>query len=666
MIAASAERLLPPASVTRSSADCWRCATRFTLSLVLLIVACREAPRTPHALDPRDARDPLDATEMRAAQSVLKSAGLLTADRRVMLLDLNEPSKADVLAGRPSPREAFVVLYDAQRNTTGEAVVDVRAHAVRSWHSVPGVQPALDATDAGLTDSVVRASAEWRAALTRRKTAVRDVAVFAWSAGQFGDEDATRSRVVRAVTYVRAARENEMARPVEGLVALVDLTARRIVRLDDAPAAPVPDAASEQDAWRPLPAPTTSESPSPAWTDAAWSGAAPRVDGHEVRWRRWRFRVAVRPREGLVLYAVRFDDGTRERSVMYRASLSEMVVPYGDPGAGWYFRNSFDAGELGMGADVNRLKPGVDCPADAALVDATIADRTGAPRHVPGAIAIYERDGGLSWKHGSNARRARELVVLSVSRLGNYDYGFEWIFREDGTIAHRVLLTGVMTPKGITPGESDAPSHVVATGVAAVQHQHLFNYRLDLDVDATSPNQVEEIETRALPDGPANAHGGGFATTARVLMSEDSARRPLDAHTSRRWRVVNPASHNGLGGATGYELVPGANADPLMGKASAVRRRAGFVEAQLWATAYADTERYAAGNYPNQSRGGEGLPRWSAANRPLTAGDVVLWYTLGVTHTPRPEDWPVMPVHEVGFDLVPVGFFSRNPVLSRP
>jgi primary-amine oxidase len=85
----------------------------------------------------------------------------------------------------------------------------------------------------------------------------------------------------------------------------------------------------------------------------------------------------------------------------------------------------------------------------------------------------------------------------------------------------------------------------------------------------------------------------------------------------------------------------------------------------LWVTAYADSERYAAGNYPNQSAGADGLPRWTAANRRLTAGDVVLWYTLGVTHTPRPEDWPVMPVHEAGFALVPVGFFDRNPVLVR-
>ncbi len=46
--------------------------------------------------------------------------------------------------------------------------------------------------------------------------------------------------------------------------------------------------------------------------------------------------------------------------------------------------------------------------------------------------------------------------------------------------------------------------------------------------------------------------------------------------------------------------------------------------------------------------------------------DVVLWYTVGVTHMPRPEDWPVMPVQSAGFSLVPVGFFNRNPALGPP
>ena len=59
-----------------------------------------------------------------------------------------------------------------------------------------------------------------------------------------------------------------------------------------------------------------------------------------------------------------------------------------------------------------------------------------------------------------------------------------------------------------------------------------------------------------------------------------------------------------------------------------------------------------------------GLPEWTSANRPIEDEDIVVWYTLGVTHVPRPEEWPLMPVHTAGFKLVPAGFFARNPTLK--
>jgi len=44
----------------------------------------------------------------------------------------------------------------------------------------------------------------------------------------------------------------------------------------------------------------------------------------------------------------------------------------------------------------------------------------------------------------------------------------------------------------------------------------------------------------------------------------------------------------------------------------------------------------------------------------------VVWYSFGLTHIPRPEDFSVMPVERTGFSLLPVGFFDRNPALNLP
>ena len=97
-----------------------------------------------------------------------------------------------------------------------------------------------------------------------------------------------------------------------------------------------------------------------------------------------------------------------------------------------------------------------------------------------------------------------------------------------------------------------------------------------------------------------------------------------------------------------------------------MRKRTGFVNYHLWVTPYEKDERYAAGSYPNQSRGNDGLPTWTEKNRSISDTHVVVWYTMGAHHTPRPEDWPVMPVNYIGFHLKPNGFFDQNPAIDLP
>ena len=81
---------------------------------------------------------------------------------------------------------------------------------------------------------------------------------------------------------------------------------------------------------------------------------------------------------------------------------------------------------------------------------------------------------------------------------------------------------------------------------------------------------------------------------------------------------------------------------------------------------YSPDELYAAGEFQNLGRDNEGLPSWTRANRSIANADVVLWYTLGITHIPRPEDWPYMPAHRGSFRLPPTSFFARNPALDVP
>jgi len=105
---------------------------------------------------------------------------------------------------------------------------------------------------------------------------------------------------------------------------------------------------------------------------------------------------------------------------------------------------------------------------------------------------------------------------------------------------------------------------------------------------------------------------------------------------------------------------------PFARPQASVVKRAEFMTRHLWVTPFRARERYAAGDYPNQHPGGDGLPRYTRNDESVENSDLVVWYTFGAHHVVRPEDWPVMPVTYIGFMLKPVGFFDRNPGLDVP
>ncbi|NKX50787.1 tyramine oxidase, partial [Arthrobacter deserti] len=142
--------------------------------------------------------------------------------------------------------------------------------------------------------------------------------------------------------------------------------------------------------------------------------------------------------------------------------------------------------------------------------------------------------------------------------------------------------------------------------------------------------------------------------------------RLADATVARTWHIINPGRTNRLGRPTGYVLYPEQNPTLLADPSAGITSRAAYTTRHLWVTAYDPEERYPAGDLVNQNPGGDGLPRYMAADRNVENTDVVLWHTFGLAHFPRPEDWPVMPVDYAKFTLKPHGFFDNNPVLNVP
>jgi primary-amine oxidase len=522
-------------------------------------------------------------------------------------------------------------------------------------------------------EDLVRDDPEFRAALAKRGiTDFDSIQIDAWPGGNYGRPEEQERRLARCLAFVKPKPgSSEWAHPVDGLIALVDLNALELLWIEDHGVVPIPPEPGDFDVESVLATVGELRDDIAPLEITQPDGPGFKVDGNIVEWQRWRFHVGFTPREGLVISQLGYRDQGRLRSILYRGSLSEMVVPYGDPSPTHYFKNAFDLGENGVGVAASTLRLGCDCLGEIHYFDATVSDADGDPVTIPNAICMHEEDDGVLWRHiewrtgEGEVRRSRRLVISSFSAIGNYDYGFFWYLYQDGTIAFEVKLTGVLSTGAVPPGERPRHGVLVAPQLNAMVHQHYFNVRLDLDVDGTE-NTVEEVTSASLPPGPDNPHGNAWEATRRSLRRESEGRRSLDFASARWWEVVNPRVRSRLGDPVAFRLVPGANAKPLAHADAAVVKRAGFITDHLWVTPYRRDERYAAGNYPNQHPGGAGLPEWTSADREIEDTDVVLWYSFGHHHVPRPEDWPVMPVATIGFSLKPSGFFDRNPALDVP
>ncbi len=622
---------------------------------------------------------PLTGEEITTAREIVFASGRAAVPNELLrfaYIGLFEPPK-DIVRAVDAGEDVAVdrclrmVLLEGPEADVVEATVSVTRGEIDRWEIVRDVRPPLQMEESIMVLAALHDHPDWNAALDRRGVVDRSlVQIDPWPAGTFGLGHEEGRRITRCLAYLRDSKEdNGYARPLEGLIAFVDMGRGEVLEVLDTGVVPFP---SESGSYYP-------EDHGPLRTDLKPleiiqpEGPSFEVDGNLVRWQKWSLRIGMDPLEGLVLWTVGYEDGGRIRPILYRASVSEMVVPYGHPGPMHAWKSAFDAGEWGLGRMANSLTLGCDCLGEIRYFDDVFADERGKPHTRANAICMHEEDYGILWKHvdmvsgRSEVRRSRRLVVSSIATVGNYEYGFYWYFYLDGSLQLEVKLTGIMSTMAVADGDAGDHARMIAPGLAAPYHQHLFNVRLDVQVDGPN-NEVYEVDAvpTGAPGSMENPWGNAFGTTATLLESELEARRVVDASRSRTWRIANPSQRNRVGEATAYKLLPGATPTLLADPTSSVGRRAAFASHNLWVTPFDPDERRAAGDYPNQHRGHAGLPTWTAEDRPIVDTDIVLWHSFGVTHIPRPEDWPVMPVEYTGFTLLPFGFFDRNPALDVP
>lgn len=621
--------------------------------------------------------DPLAENEFRQAAAVLRRDQNVDDRWRFASIELEEPSKLQLTAfddtGAVPDRRASIVCFNRDTNRTYKALVSLADDKVLSWTHVAEVQANLTVDEWHEAGELLRSHPAVVAALRRRGvTDLDSVFTDVWAYGDVLIPEAYGGRrLAWSDTWLKSpGGANPYAHHLRGFHCIIDLNTMELCEIEEGESlelpkvmgeylpSRIPERLRDSSARTPLQPLEITQPDGPSFT----------ITGKRVQWQNWSLRIGFNGREGMTLHTITYNDHGRVRPIAHRMSFAEMTVPYRDHSDDHYRRTAFDIGEWGLGFMTKSLELGCDCLGEIRYLDMVLHNSKGEPYLIKNAVCIHEEDNAVLWKHvdddaHAEVRRMRRLTVSFHVTVANYEYLVYWRFYQDGNIECEVRATGLMVTTHLHEGEAHPYGTLIDVRTYAPYHQHLITARLDLDIDGTD-NTVYASETQPLPMVPDNPYGLSVRQKDTPLRTEEEGKQDYCWETQRFWRVLNENVTNGLGTHPSYKLIAGAAIPSMFDPNSPVLRRAEVIAHTLWVTPNRPDERWPAGEFVNQSGPGHGLPEWTAANRSIENTDVVIWYTFGINHITRPEEWPIMPVDTVSFWLKPFGFFDRNPALD--
>ncbi len=622
---------------------------------------------------PESVTHPMDALtggEMQTLLSVLEKEGHLDENTRFPLINLKEPPKSKVLSwanGAPFGRSAFAMIKQGKQ--VFEAVVDLQKEEMISWNEKEGVQTTFLMEEMDFATNICKENKDWQEAIKKRGyTSFDDISGQPLSPGYYNIPEEEGLRLIKAAFMDHGGAKNHIfGKPIEGLYAIVDIENKTVLKIIDTGVIPVNTENHDYDEG--------SVSGKRQQMHAVRNTAPTtniKRDGNVYSWDLWKFHFRIDSRLGPILSLAKFDD----RSVVYQMSISEMQVPYQDPDIGWFYRTFMDVGEYGFGSLATPLLLGKDVPEDAILQDAILPNDRGEATVLSNVAAIFERNTGKPlWRHyeGMNqtqeSRPAVELVLRMIPTIGNYDYMVDFIFTQNGNIKVEVGATGIDAVKGVKAQSMDDEGaeeetqygELIAKGLVGTYHDHFLSFRVDVDIDGSKNSfQRDKLVKTKFPDNVPRL--SGWKVEPETKQSEGPVEKVMGQ--DEFWRIVNPNQKNYLGNNTSYHLRPGMSHLSLLDPEDYPQKRAAFAARHLWVTTYNPDENYAAGMYPNASKGGDGLPNFISDNQSIVNEDIVLWYTMGFHHLTISEDWPILSTMLYSFTLRPFNFFDRNPALD--
>ena len=538
--------------------------------------------------------DPLSSLEIETAVSVVRPEYGSLFYNAVTLL---EPKKADMLAwltdpdhNQRPPRIADIVAI-GKGSKVFDGYVDLDQRKIIKWEETPGVQPLITMEDLQAVEYVCRkdpAVIEQCGLIGIPPEEMDKVYCDAWTIG-FDERFGNSIRLQQALMYYRPHIDDcQYTYPLD-FVPIFDADKHEIIHIDvpqvRRPLSKAPPnnyhvaSIEEMGGYRTDVKPINITQP---------EGVSFKVSGRVIEWQNWSVHVGFNYREGIVLNNITFFDKAENkiRPIIYRLSLAEMVVPYGNPEHPHHRKHAFDLGEYGGGYMTNSLSLGCDCKGSIHYIDAEFVNKAGGANTIKNAICIHEEDSGILFKHTDFrddsviVTRGRKLIISHVFTAANYEYCVYWILHQDGTIQLEVKLTGILNTYAMNPGEeTHGWGTEVYPGVNAHNHQHLFCLRVDPNIDGPN-NTIFQVDASRGPGevGSAeNKHGNAFYAKKKKYTNPVEAMADYDGSSARTWEMcnegkLNPYSHKPVS----YKLVSREVPALLPREGGIVWKRAGF------------------------------------------------------------------------------------------
>lgn len=634
--------------------------------------------------------DPLSPGELKQAAGIIRNA---YSNKQISFntVTLREPEKSTLtrwlekptVFTRP-PREAYFVILEEGMKGVIEGVVSLTDNKMVYSAISTNVQPILTVEDLGSVEEIMRKDPN--VIEQCRISGIDDMSkVYCdpWTIG-YDERWGSSRRLQQAFMYYREDEDDSQYSHPFDFTPIFDANEKRIIYIDVPPVRRPVKKNIPHANFNPkdVQATTGFRDPIKPISITQPEGVNFKLNGNVMDWQNFKFHIGFNYREGIVLNDIRFNDHGNLRSIFHRLSLAEMVVPYGNPEHPHQRKHAFDLGEYGAGYMTNPLALGCDCKGVIHYLDGHFINSKGEPITVKNSVCIHEEDDGVLFKHSdfrdnfttSIVTRGTKLVISQIFTAANYEYMVYWIFHQDGTIQLEIKLTGILNTFAMNFDEDTKGwGTQVYPGVNAHNHQHLFSVRIHPAVDGHDGNSCA-VADAAVPDhpvgSPENYYGNAFYSKRKVFKTSGESQTDYDGTTSRTWEFFNPNKENPYSHKNpSYKLVSRECPVLLPKKGSLVWKRAGFARHHMQVVPYKDDNFYPAGPHVPQTSGEptRGITEWIGdGTSKIDNTEIVAYHTMGITHFPSPEDFPIMPAETMTMLLRPRHFFTQNPALDVP